>query len=120
MPISSIKKKIHNKAFGGISCIFIGESRLLSDKNVRAAAAKITSKINSNTDKKYLLQISKEWLELAKDMQHPSLLAVMGTNSNPVSNLRAADVFYDLSCCTKAKRKQLRNLNSSTSYKTNY
>ena len=113
------RKRSHDKAFGGISCIFCSESRLLSDKNVRAAAAKITSKINSNTDKNYVLHITKEWRQLAKDIQHPGLLDEIGTNSNPVLDLRAAEVFYDLSCHTKAKRKQQKKLDSSTPDKTN-
>jgi len=113
------RKRSHADAFGGTSCVLCGETRLLSDKQVRAAAAKVTCKVNSSEDKNHVLQVTREWRQLAQDIQHAGLIAVIGTNKNPTLDLRAAEVFYDLSCYSKAKRKQARKAKSACSATSN-
>jgi len=92
---------------------FCGESRSVNEKNVRAAAAKITCKINSPEDKDYVKSATREWRQLAQDIQHSRLISVIGTNEHPAMDLRAAEVFYDLNCYRSAKRKQSRKCSSS-------
>ena len=113
-----LRKRSHAEAFENISCIFCGGSRNLKEKSVRAAAAKITCKVNSSEDKDYVKNATREWRQLAQDIQHSRLISVIGTNEHPALDLRAAEVFYDLNCYRSAKRKQSRKRSVSTSNDT--
>ena len=91
-----------------VMCVFCGMYRSMHDKNIRAAGAKITNKVNSAEDKEHVKKITREWRQLAEDINHPGLISEIGTNSNPTGGVRSSELFYDLSCFVNAKRKQAR------------
>ena len=96
-----------------VYCIFCGEIRSLNDSNVRAAAGLVSNKINSLEDKAHVIAATKKWRQVAEDIGHLDIISVIGTNSNPTVDLRAAEIFYDLSCYSSAKRKQNRKFDES-------
>lgn len=107
------------KAPSTIPCVFCGKMRHLTDENFHAAAALVTKRVNSKDDKTYVVETTREWRQLAEDTNHSNLLSIIGTNKNPASDLRAAGVFYDLSCYVIARRKQERKTLQNSSLPSN-
>ena len=103
-----------------VPCVFCGEMRQLNDESFRAAAALVTKKVNSKIDKTYVHDTTRDWRQLAEDINHNNLISIIGTNKNPALDLRAAEVFYDLSCYVIAKRKQKRKTQESSSSPLNH
>ena len=85
-------------------CIFC--NKITNVKDLKAAAAVRNFKVNSKEDRAYVLEKTLDWRNLGSDLNHPNLIAAIGTIHNPVSDLRAAEVFYELKCYSQAVRKQ--------------